>query len=654
MKKILCAFTAFIIALSSFNFVPKSASAENSETMAALEGYSEIIKKLSDYYNNNKSNNTKSKYVNDNLDNYMDEESSSRIKYTLCDLAGDGVPEILIAAFQKNSFNYNAYGFYGFENNKVISLDDNIGERNRYYITGSNMIKQEWSSGAMDCGYTYYILDKNSAKLKLNYECFVNMDKYVYRDNVSEKIISKDEYFEKELKDKENNSLEWYPIYDPSGIYDYMSKASGRSIPGEEVQEKTDDDALLQIENCIKVLHSVFMQNDNDVCDISSFTEYDMANLMLFIGRYGDAFIGNPVDAGEQPENMPGPWKKYIKLSDMYDAAYKYFGIDIEGVFEQLSLYKAPKNAKFGWRYDGTVENVNGVECVEVGEQVDAAVFISPCIEKIYSLSDDCSYVLYKYYEDMSENGPKPYTEPLKVLREDKSMRASRGYAIIKNRVENGKKHYYIVQCGLDKKSFLLNSELNRYITTKKEASNIFIDYSNVKKFNEINQYIDYLGQILNGVQPNDSAKSAIAEYIEYAIEHCCAVKIKLSGNKLVINRESIEQAILRADEIKVMFENFLSERGISLNKKIKIIIRAEASKSALKKGMKIVFENSLSEICDNFDDVRVVLDKNNQAVYATSSQIKKLIEGNTSSIYIKQDNKSYEVLFCRKRRNSG
>lgn len=180
MKKILCVFTAFVVALSSFNFVKKSASAENSETMAALEEYSEIIKELSDYYNNNKSDKTKSKYVNDYI--YMNEEDESRIKYTLCDLAGDGVPEILIAVFQANSFNYNAYGFYGFENNKIVSFDNNIGNRNRYYITESNMIKNEWSNGAADCGYTYYTLDKNSAKLNLEYEYFVDTDKYVYRD----------------------------------------------------------------------------------------------------------------------------------------------------------------------------------------------------------------------------------------------------------------------------------------------------------------------------------------------------------------------------------------------------------------------------------------------------------------------------------------
>lgn len=445
-------------------------------------------------------------------------------------------------------------------------------------------------------------------------------------------------------KDK---SLDWYCIDDPSGVYEYMSQSTGEGVPGADIIDTVTDSELMQIQDCIKLLTGFRMENDDDVCDISSLTEFDMANLMAFIGHYFETFIGEEVYAGEPPEDWSGPWHKYMKVSDMYAAAYKYFGVDIEGVFNQLSIYSPPEDSKVGWRYQGNVETINGVECVDVEEQIDASPAFTPYIEHIYSLSDDCSYVLYKYYDDYSADN-KPCTKPLKKLTiESKKIRY--GYAIMRNRIENGEKHYYIERCGLKSKSFMTMSELGQYASSRRENSNIRIDYSKVKDCTDIQRYMDYLAEVIGEIKPNDSAKYDIARYIEYAIEHCCTVRLKSAGKKITIDSTCIDEAIASATEVRTRFERFLTDRNIVLNKKIKITIRIECIKVRLKKGVTVTFDDSLLNDCDRFDEIRVVFDKQCQAVYATASQIKGLLENNANSICVHKTKNNYRIKYIGK-----
>lgn len=651
MKKIVSVLTAGVITVSNVMLTDIKVSAEKSDVTAVGEAYLKVIQQNGEYAMSKLTHsvyNGGSEYVNKWFLIDSSDKSAAQLSYTLCDIAGDGVPELFLV-LPNGSFNngYYSYGFYGFENGKLKCVDDYIVPRKRYYITESNMVKNEGSSGGMNSETSYYSLAADSATLKQEIAYVIDEDRYLLRQNGTEKEISEDEYVQglRECEEQyKKKTLDLYSIYDPTGIYEFMAQAVGKGVPGDDITDVVSDSELMQIQDCIKLLNGFYMKDEADVCDISSLTEFDMANLMAFVGEYFDSFVGEKVDAGEPPSDWIGPWYKYLRLSDMYEAAYKYFGVDITGVFEQLSLYEPPSDSKVGWRTHGDVKTVNGVECIEIPEQVDAAPAITPYIERIYSLSDDCSYVLYKYYGNHYTDS-EPCTKPLKKLTL-KSDDMRYGYAIVRNRVENGEKHYYIEQCGLGAKLFLTVSELSEYIVTNREKSNIEIDYSKINDCTDVQYYIDYLSEVIGDVRPNDSAKYDIAKYIEYVIENCCAVELKAVLGKVTVDRSCIEDAIVKADEIRVMFEKLLSDKNIALNKNIKVVIRINCLKGKVKKGVTVIYDETLRDVCDGFDGIRVVLDNNCHGVYATYAQIEELADNNVNSVYVKHRSNEYQIRY--------
>ncbi len=97
------------------------------------------------------------------------------------------------------------------------------------------------------------------------------------------------------------------------------------------------------MQNGIRFLRGVLTEDTEEACDVSTLGECDLANLMTYVGRYFGDFVGEPV---YESISEPGSGKKHMKISDMQNAAYKYFGIDIKGFFKNRLKYSAPKNKK--------------------------------------------------------------------------------------------------------------------------------------------------------------------------------------------------------------------------------------------------------------------------------------------------------------------
>lgn len=645
MKKILCAITAFVVAVSDITFLGwQSVSAEKRDAMEAGEAYLQVIKQNSMYVNYTDTMSNYSgelEYVNYPQLEMCSREDRMRLSYALCDFAGDGTPEILLATVSEDGEYREMCDIWGYEDGELEKIEINSKPSDRYYVTEDNMIMYQWSFGA---GYriAYYSLEANSATPKKELEYSVVEGSCVQWKNGVEIEVDYD-YDDMVSEEKE---LEWYSVHDPSALYELMGKISGKSIPGSDITASTKDSELIQMQNCIKLLHGIHMSIPYDACNISVMSEYDMANLMEYIGRYYGDFVGESVYAGEPPEDWVGLWKKCMRISDMYDAAYKYFGTDIEGVFEQLSRTSPPKDSRIGWNYQGSIETIDGAECVDVGKQIDAGAAAVPYIEKIYSLSNDCSYVLYKYYEDFSEDGTKPCKKPLRGLDSDSGERIRYGYAIIKNRIENGKKHHYIVQCGNGINSFLTVSEVNQYKAKARKCSNIHIDYLKITDYTEPKQYIGYLAEVIKNVVPNDSAKQEIAEYIEYVIKCCCFAEKRAEGGKLTVDRECVETALVKSDEIRELFNSLLADCNITLNKSIRTIVCIGGTNSDAEKGIIVAFDKSLLDINDKFDGIRVGLGGQRQAVYATAAQIEGMLGEGTNSVYIKKSDNEYGINF--------
>lgn len=91
-----------------------------------------------------------------------------------------------------------------------------------------------------------------------------------------------------------------------------------------------------------------------------------------------------------------------------------------------------------------------------------------------------------------------------------------------------------------------------------------------------------------------------------------------------------------------------MAEKNINLNKKIKIVIRIDAKKANLKKGVYIVYDKTLVKNKGIFDAIKVVIDDKYQSVYATSAQIDTLLSGKINSVYLKQKNSGYTIKFIK------
>lgn len=579
-----------------------------------------------------------------------DNDDIDHCKYALTDLSGDGIPELIVAVLDSHD-RYLTCGIYTISNGNVISLIENPHVRNRFYIAENSELRNERASGAANCGVTYYSLKPSAAKLTKEYEYVVRENGYYYVSGNHEKSISSDEY-QSIAENHAVKELDWNSIHNPTIIYDYFEKNHDVHLLN-NITGSIDDDGLVQMQNCISLLHSaVPAYGDQAFCDIPKLDEYDLLDLMNTISYYMTDFIGPPAYLGELNIDGGTEGLKFIKMRDMYAAAYKYFGIDIDGVMETFD--KNSGSRKEYREYVDKIEKEVGERCITTGIQNSVWHYIKPRIETIYSLGNGVSYVIYEYRTEIGSS-VSPDTEPRRSIdREHKNgdnplsdeNRIRWGYAIIKNRVENGKNHYYIQQCGCSKYSFLSQTDLNRYITQTREPSNIKIDYSKVKGFEKPQEYIDYLLQMTDNVVPNDSAVTEIVEYIEYAIGHCTSKTVKVSGKKIKVDKETIADVINQANDVKTEFDKAFNDKGITLNSVIKNVIQLDAKGASLKKGVTVVYDESVLELVDKLGAVRIVLDGDRQSVYAASSQMKNLITGKTNSVSVKQKGNQYTIDF--------
>lgn len=380
---------------------------------------------------------------------------------------------------------------------------------------------------------------------------------------------------------------------------------------------------------------------------MSALNESDIGNLMIYIAHYYQGFVGESVDyTDEYPEE---PICNYVKLSDIYNAAYKYFGIDIDDIYTRLSPEDFKNAPKIFWNCGNPVVKVKGEPCINVGVQIDANFVCVPVIDKIYSLGDDSYYVLYKYWRD-TDTMYKPDDEYSEYIPDDWDFSPIKeGYAVIKSRVEKGEKHYYIVNCGANAQSFLSPSELNRYLTISRRPSNIKIDYKKIKSYTKPEQYIEYLEKQLGNTKPNDSAKSEIIKFIEHAVENVANTEIKVKGKKITITAEDIKDAVKKAKELRRAFDKLLSEKDITLNKAVDTVIRIDTKGVALNKGVTVVYDSSLSESFDEISGIKVIYDADRQSVSCDAKSIKKYFDNGEGQVKIIVKDNEYKIEFLDK-----
>lgn len=284
-----------------------------------------------------------------------------------------------------------------------------------------------------------------------------------------------------------------------------------------------------------------------------------------------------------------------------------------------------------------------------VAEPTEFDTLQFPIIKLIYPVSDDEYLVIYNCNNvDMVSNG----YDSSKLLSDNNFdsnewpvVDSYYSYAIIGKRVYNGQNNYYMIEQG-GKNGTIEIDRLQKYVRVSNEPSNIAIDYSAVNGYTESSQYVDYLRSLLEGDAPNNNAKSEIADFIEYAIENTSNVKIGVWGKKVTVTADDIEDAISKAEELKASFEVLLAEKGITLNKNIAIIIKADTDGAKLKNGVTVMYDSSLSALLDRIDGIKVIYDADRQSVTSQSDSIKAMLEHGKNSVKLTQKDNQYTVNF--------
>lgn len=217
-------------------------------------------------------------------------------------------------------------------------------------------------------------------------------------------------------------------------------------------------------------------------------------------------------------------------------------------------------------------------------------------------------------------------------------------YAIVGVRKQGKNNSYYMIEQG--GKSLITAEQAKKYIKVSSDDTNITPDYKKASGFKTASEFVDYLRSLIDGKQPNDSAKNEIVKYAEYAIEQISRCTVKAKSNKVTVNADTVASVIAKAKQLKDDFEDLVNETGFDLNKDIDLCIRADVDGAKLSKGITVELDKSLTEWTDIVDKIKIVLDDDNHSITADSDAIEKMISAGVRSVSVKRDKNKYTITY--------
>ena len=161
--------------------------------------------------------------------------------FTLADLCGDGVPELLIGYFlDGDSSKYILVELYGYEegNAKQLAVSmgfgvtplgehNYIGERVRYYICDNGLIRENGSGGAGINNVTYYELQENSVEMVIKEGAGQDEGRYYEQDYGGLGAMEATKAFYDEMQNKYplKSDMQWYKLQE---LVEDKSQADGQ------------------------------------------------------------------------------------------------------------------------------------------------------------------------------------------------------------------------------------------------------------------------------------------------------------------------------------------------------------------------------------------------------------------------------------------
>lgn len=160
-------------------------------------------------------------------------------------------------------------------------------------------------------------------------------------------------------------------------------------------------------------------------------------------------------------------------------------------------------------------------------------------------------------------------------------------------------------------------------------SPNLTVDYGPTADFTAADEYIQYLGQLLDsvdGTAPNDPAKAELSAYAESAVSRLSGTAVRASRNRITLTGKDIEQAAADAGQARDQFSAALDGSGVALNKPITILLRVEGQNLDLEKPVRVTLDPTVADALGDVAALQLLLGDGRHSVKLTAGSLHRLI----------------------------
>lgn len=163
-----------------------------------------------------------------------------------------------------------------------------------------------------------------------------------------------------------------------------------------------------------------------------------------------------------------------------------------------------------------------------------------------------------------------------------------------------------------------------------KAVSNVEIDYEKNGGFSSVEEYDEYLAQILEDLgsnSPSGIGVNDIAAYITSACIRNSKIEITAENNTVNLTLDNIKDSAAAADKTSSTLWNRVTEKGINPNKKVVVPIQIVVGGLNEDSAPRVVFSSDLSRDDMNISYMRILIGDNNHSIIMDKATCNKLIE---------------------------
>lgn len=205
---------------------------------------------------------------------------------------------------------------------------------------------------------------------------------------------------------------------------------------------------------------------------------------------------------------------------------------------------------------------------------------------------------------------------------------------------------YFATHTIYPSENILSADEVSTYKKEQTLESNVSIEYSKVRKFDGLDEYVDYLDQAIAQIEENeinDNAKGEVTQYVQYAIEDLTSNDVVAEENVIDISQDLLVQMEGTMQSAKDKFDELLDEKEISFNKSLNTVLRIQTQELSFKKPIYIQLPETIGDLGE-MTGLRILLDKESY-IYIERADL-EILAGLKIKIERLKDKSTYEITF--------